>query len=314
MTRASQSFTLASDPRIGLINGIRNRGYMHRKQSLLPLLLTLLASPGPHTRRAQLIAYDCEPRESNGHVDTPALFRLLRHAGVDGYDFLIWHSATDWDDFRSYLSQADSANLVSWVTLTPPTEQRPPHGPTPPFGTDFVAWQRAIATLAARHPQLQALVIDDFDYNTQFFSLDLLRRMRVARDSLGGRPLLYAVVYQHTLDSLATWWAARGSMLDGIVFAFEDFTSTDSLATLLQRAREQLPAHVTLALNLYITGGYRAPSPRRKAEYVAHALAAADTLADVIRLYCLPTSPADSLVETIARFSKRETRTPGLRD
>lgn len=192
--------------------------------------------------------------------------------------------------------------LETWVTITPPSEQWRHGMPTQPFGTDYVAWERAVAALSRRYPVLTALVIDDFDVNRLSFPDTLLGKMRAVRDSVGSSLPLYAVIYRRTVDSLQSWWHSLSPYLDGVVFAYDDFNSTDSLPALLRGARADLSLGSTLAVNIYVTGGPRAPSPRRATSYLGRALQIADSMATVVRLYCLPKDPSDSLVQSVNAF------------
>lgn len=302
MTGAREGLALPPNARIRFIHRVREGHYMQNAPLFAVALLTALTQPRP--RHARVIIYDCEPRTTAGRVDVDRILHSVVHVGASGYDYLIWHASTDWEDLGLYLSSADSAGITSWVTITPPTEQRPPNALTAPFDTDYIAWQGAISSLARVHQHLEALVLDDFDYNTRSFPLPLLSRMKGLRTELGGRPALYGVIYRHTLDSLRSWWSSRDSVLDGVVYAYDDFSSTDSLARILALARRQLPLRAALVVNVYATGGYKAKTPRRTPEYLASALMQADTIADVVRLYCMPKDQADPLVAVVQSFTQ----------
>jgi hypothetical protein len=274
-----------------------------------PLVLvafTLLLEPAQRSEklRPTIVAYDCEPRRSDGHVDQEAIVASTRAAGIGGYDYLVWHRSTDWLDLLPLLRMTDSLGLQAWVTLPPPSEQAPPHTATPPYGWDFVAWQDALGLLASEHWSLRGLVIDDFDLNPAFFTARVLDNMSAVRESRGGRPPAWGIVYRATVDSLASWWATRSRYLQGIIYAYEEYDQVDSLGPELRRARAALPPNAGLGVNIYVTGGPGARTHARTVEYLRRALTVSDTLADLVRLYCLPLSDQhDSLYQTVADFT-----------
>jgi hypothetical protein len=273
--------------------------------SLLVILFNLtLTSTGWRAPGRPVVAYDCEHRDSTGHVDLAVIARAVRAAHLDGYDFLVAHRTTDWDDLPAFLALADSMGFDAWVTIAPPSEQVRPFIRTVPFGTDYVAWQRAITLLAREHRSLVGLVIDDFSVNDSTFTRNLLARMRAVRDSLGGRPALWGIVYRPTLDSLRQWWKARAGYIDGVIYAYANYSSVDSLAPQLARARADLSGfNAGLGVNVYVKDGPRAPTSRRTTSYLWRAMAIADSLSDLVRLYCMPLGPrTDSLLLTASAY------------
>ena len=261
-----------------------------------------LLAQGPHH---PIIAFDCEPRLPNGRVDLKAISTAVRSARLDGYDYMIWHQPQDWEESIRFADLLDSLKLTTWFTLAPPTEQHPPHGrATLPFATDFVSWQRFFSALARNHPHVQALVIDDFDYNLLFFTDSLLTQMKTVRDSALGRPRLLAIIYKRTVRNFSSWWPRYGKYLDGVIYAYENYDSPDSLSNMLVTLRRALPASAILGVNIYVLGGPRAPTFRRTPQYVRTTIAISDSLADAVRLYCLPVDTTDVLFQETADYAR----------
>jgi len=239
-------------------------------------------------------------------VDLKVISAALQTARLDGYDYMIWHQPQDWEEGIRIADLLDSLNLTAWFTLAPPTEQQPPHGhATLPFATDFVSWQRFFSALARDHRHVQALVIDDFDYNLLFFTDSLLSQMKTVRDSALGRPLLLAIIYKRTVRNFSSWWPRYGRYLDGVVYAYENYDSPDSLFNMLVTLRRVLPASAILGVNIYVLGGPRAPNFRRTPQYIRKTIAISDSLADAVRLYCLPMSDTtDVLFQETADYAR----------
>ena len=279
---------------------------MHFSRSGLGLsLLALWGTHATHSSRARVIGYDCEPRLVSGQVDNRRILDKVRSSHLDGYDYLLWHALTDWSDFQSFLAQTDTTKLDVWLTITPPSEQRPPYGTTAPFGTDYPAWAHAISAVAQKHRQFKGVVIDDFDLNTATFNPQLLSRFKTILDSGTVRPKLLAMIYRPTLLRLKSWWSEFGPYLDGVSYAYEQYDAVSTLAGDIGRARAGLTPGAMLSVNLYVSGGPGAKAHRRTSEYMESALAVSDSLADVTRLYCLPLYyDGDSLLGAIGHYAK----------
>lgn len=153
------------------------------------------------------------------HVDTPRLVRRLQELGVNTYFYLIWHSPSDWDDLRKeFLPAASRAGIDVWVYLVPPSEARQQR--SEPYGTDYVAWMRAVGHLSRSFPNLKGVVMDDFDHNLSVFTPDYLKRMRQAGQEANPRLRFYPQIYQPAIrqDLLHRY---RG-LFDGIVMTYRD--------------------------------------------------------------------------------------------
>lgn len=161
-----------------------------------------------------------QPRKDGfTHVDTPRLVRRLQEMGVNTYFYLIWHSASDWDDLRlEFLPAAKEAGIDVWVYLVPPSEARERR--SEPYGTDYVAWMRAVGHLSRSFSNLKGVVMDDFNHNLSVFTPDYLRRMRAAGHEANPHLRFYPQIYQPAIrkELLSRY---RG-LFDGIVMTYRD--------------------------------------------------------------------------------------------
>lgn len=153
------------------------------------------------------------------HIDTPKLIEKLIDLKVNTYFFLIWHSPTDWDDLRKeFLPEAQKAGIDVWVYLVPPTESIVKA--SEPFGTDYIAWFRAVGRLSRHFPNLKGIVIDDFNHNLDFFHPNYLKKMREAGKQENPNLLFYPQIYYPVITE--QWLKQYRPWIDGIVMAFRD--------------------------------------------------------------------------------------------
>lgn len=177
--------------------------------------------------------YDLAIRESapraDGlvHVNTPATIAKLQQLHVTTYAFLVSNNSTDWNDLRNeFLPAAQTAGIKVWAYLTPPSESA-----SQPYGTDFVSWGNAIATLANQYSSLVAWVIDDFADNLSFFTTTYLQQIRSSYLGIDPAMKLFLVLYEqnYTQSFVNTY----SSYLDGVIFPYLDGGWNDLFDTTL---------------------------------------------------------------------------------
>lgn len=153
------------------------------------------------------------------HVDTPRLIQKLKELGVTQYFYLIWHAPTDWDDLRrEFLPAARRSGIDVWVYLVPPSESR--RIQPEPYGTDYVAWFRAIGNLSRNYENLKGIVMDDFNHNLSFFTPKYVSRMKQAGRKINPDLLFYPQIYYTAIDSHLL--KKYRSLFDGVVMTFRD--------------------------------------------------------------------------------------------
>jgi hypothetical protein len=167
-----------------------------------------------------LADYDAELRRPDGHVDSDAMVKRLKQLGVNTYYWLVWHSATDWDDLHDFLPKAAKEGIEVWVYLVPPTESPPKFGRnySEPFRLDYVRWAEEIAKLSLVHPNLTAWVIDDFYANHAFFSPAYLREIRKKSKAINPRLAFLPLMYFGEMRP--RFVADYRDVIDGVVVAY----------------------------------------------------------------------------------------------
>lgn len=173
--------------------------------------------------------YDNEIREATPradgihHVDTPATIEALQRAHVNTYAYLVWHQKTDWDDLvNEFLPAAQRAQINVWVYLVPPSECC-----SMPYGSDYVAWAKAIARLSLQYPNLTAWVIDDFVGNSTTFTPAYMGDMQQAAHAINPTLPLFTIVYpgQYTSEFTNTY----APYIDGAIFPYIGAPGTNDI-------------------------------------------------------------------------------------
>ncbi len=249
-----------------------------RRELLRPLLVGALGD------------YDAEPRTAEGRVDLPRLLRQIETAHMNMYDFLIWHAATDWEDFQAFLPMAQEKSLKVWVTLCPPSEQGGNWPYSEPYRLDFVKWAEEIGALADQYPCLVAMVIDDFwsGDNRLLYTPEYIARMVATLRAQCPTVAFLPTIYKSTVGD-AEWVRNYGPYIDGIVFPYEELQTGEHLREQLAACRDWLGPDKLILVNIYASGssGPQEPGPRTEA-YMRQTLTLSRELADGIRIYCLP--------------------------
>lgn len=212
------------------------------------------------------------------HIDTPATIAELRRLHVNTYLFLIWHSPTDWEDFKNeFLAAARRAGIDVWAYIVPPSECKQAGWCSRPFELDYVAWARQIAQLSTRYSNLTAWAIDDFTIgdNAKTFTPQYMSQIKRAVDAINPSLGFYTTAYYASATSDA-FYAKYAPYLRGVIFPYLDdpFSNTRVTASL----RPQLDAVTSLAdryhmrvLLMVYAGRFSALDPPTPT-YVARAL------------------------------------------
>lgn len=189
-------------------------------------------------------------------IDVDATLDALEEAHVNTYAYILSGlphygdgktgpdviTASQWADFPAFADAAAERGIDVYLYMPPPSigylsnkPPRPDQEPgIEPFGWDYIGWAEAVAEVAADHPNVGGLMIDDFNSNTRFenspykfaFTPDYVKQMSAAARAKDTDFKIYGVIYQPSLDVAAQF---RGA-LDGIIFPYRGETSTPGTA------------------------------------------------------------------------------------
>ena len=239
--------------------------------------------------RGSFGTYDNEPRGSDGRVDVDRLISELVEIRANTYNFLIWHSSSDWEDLKRFLPLARKNNIQVWVTLVPPTES-PPRTElySEPFRLDYERWAVEIAKLSKKNRNLVAWSIDDFTHNLAFYTPQRMRQIlgsaRQINPKLAFVPCSY---YPRITGQFARDYQG---LFDGILFPYRheskksNLTDAGLVACEVNSIRDKVGPSVPIIVDVYATAHSRLGDSTP--EYVGDVMTAAKQCADGVLIYC----------------------------
>ena len=171
--------------------------------------------------------YAGEPRLPTERVDNDLLVSRLQELNANTYAFLLWHRPeTDFEDLKLFLEKSRGLNLAVYAYLVPPDEQCQA---VKPYGCDFEAWGRELATLSRTYPHLVGWIIDDF-YFWDFFTPDYVSRFVRAAKNVNPDFRFYPIVYYSQFIQSNIFYN-YSSTVDGIILPFHSTTPSCNLTS-----------------------------------------------------------------------------------
>lgn len=117
-------------------------------------------------------------------LNIDSMLKLLKDLGVNCYTYLILNkSQAELAALPAFCEKAAKEGIEVWAYLVPPSEvpigRKEPlsNRKYPPFDLDYIKWAEAIAKISLQHPNLTLWMIDDFDGNMKYFTLEYTRKM-----------------------------------------------------------------------------------------------------------------------------------------
>lgn len=236
--------------------------------------------------------YDAEVRDTSGRVDSVALIKRLKSLGVNTYAYLIWHSPHDWEDLcQSFMPLAQKEDINVIVYLVPPSEPPSPK----PYEYNYIEWAQAIGELSQRYSKLIGIAIDDFNYNTSFFTASYIKEIKKTINNINPSLRLFTVSYYR--DITDTFLAQYGEIIDGVIFPFRnepniDTVTTSTLDPQVRSVRATSGDKLSLIIMIYASKLSSATIPP-DAGYLRETISTSlnlmqEGIADGIVTYCLP--------------------------
>lgn len=161
-----------------------------------------------------------------GKVDIDATLAQLKDLGVNGYTYLIYQkSEAELEALPEFCRRAGNAGLEVWVYLVPPSEapglRKEPINDRkyPPFDMDYLKWAETIATISVTHPNLTLWMLDDFDGNLNYFTLEYTRKMYEISKKINPKLWIGYCVYHDRLKKFVD--AGYMPYTDALLFGYQ---------------------------------------------------------------------------------------------
>lgn len=143
------------------------------------------------------------PRPDRIDVDTTIARLVALHC--DSYLYEIPHGTDAWQKLPAFADAARRANIDVYVYLQPWTlaHRNGRNVENEPFGTDYVRWCEEVNRVAADHPSIRGVVMDDFQVNTgepnaddgEHFTPAMVHKLRAALRAHGAKLQFVPVLY-----------------------------------------------------------------------------------------------------------------------
>ncbi len=157
---------------------------------------TVLAADAP------VVLGDCGAvLDTSKHVEIDKTIDALVAMHMNTFAYSMQESPTAWQQLPEFADAAAKHGINVWVYLAPWSEVpplRPGKMPCEPYRLDFVAWAQHTAELSKQHPNITAILIDDFapnDTQPDRFTVDYTKAMKRAAAAVNPQLKLYAILY-----------------------------------------------------------------------------------------------------------------------
>jgi len=265
-----------------------------------------------HFYRGIVSTYAGMRYKEDGTPDIQAMISLLKGLGVNCYTYLIaYHSDKELSALGDFCEAAFKEGIEVWVYLVPPSEapinrDKPvSERKYPPFDMDYLSWAEAIAKISLKYPNLTLWMIDDFDGNLSFFTLDYTGQIYRTSKNINPKLLFGVCVYHESLNRFAKegylayadallWGYQHSSALypdcgiypDTLPLEINDYLKTGKIA---------IPC-------IYFTPHSSWPEGRPKKEYLEKAMEIAFQQARIVWVFTTP-SPGTPQYDVVKGFT-----------
>jgi hypothetical protein len=179
-----------------------------QRRLIIPLLALvvmqskIIAADRPVEPGNGVVLGDCGAvLDASKRVDVDRTIDALVAMHMNTFAYSMQESPTAWEQLPQFADAAAKHGINVWIYLAPWTEVpplRPGKMACEPYRLDFIAWAQHTAELSKQHPNITAILIDDFapnDTQPDRFTPDYTRAMK--RAAVAGNPQLkiYAILY-----------------------------------------------------------------------------------------------------------------------
>lgn len=282
-------------------------------------MITQRAQTNPFYRGI-VSAYAGMRYKKDGTPDIDATISLLKDLGVNCYTYLIaYRSDKELSALGEFCDRALKEGIEVWVYLVPPSEAPEDRDKPiserkyPPFDMDYLKWAEAIAQISLKHPNLTLWMIDDFDHNLSFFTLDYTRQIYQTSKRINPNLLFGVCVYHESLESFIK--AGYLPYTDALLWGYQHNSSLYPDCGLYSNT---LPLEINDYLKtgkiaipcIYFTPHSSWPEGRPTKDYLEKAMLTAFQQAGIVWVYTTP-NPGTFQYEVVKNFTNEHRLQPG---
>lgn len=227
------------------------------------------ATPTSRSRTLQ-VHYAAPVRTASGVIDIVRTLERVTARGSRTYSYLIYpragyRPAQDWRTFPAFLAAAQARGINVHITLTPPFTTSTDDAPCTanrllPFRGNYDTWMREIGKLAKRFPNLTAVAMDDFAYDTtirdpnrcNLFAPGTITRWKGILRTQAGRPIsVMPVLYFRDVAGRRAIYPAIKSETTEVIWPFTQIGSglLEQQYLLIRKEQPKLKIYVMVYAN-----------------------------------------------------------------
>ena len=262
--------------------------------------------------RGIVSAYSGMIYKSDGYPDVDATISRLKDIGVNCYTYLIQrNSEKELSSLPEFCEKASKEGIEVWVYLVPPTEvpidrDKPiKERKYPPFDLDYLKWAEAIAKISITHPNLTLWMIDDFDGNLDFFTLDYTKKIYEMSKKINPKFLFGVCVYHEKLKQFieAGYLPYTDALLWGYQHSSHIYPDCGlSCETLPFDINDYYKTGKVIIPCIYFTAHSSWPENRPTKEYLKEAARIAYQQAGIVYIFVTP-APGDWRYDLVKDFT-----------
>lgn len=149
--------------------------------------------------------------------DIEAALSMILDLNVNCYTYLIHrYSEKELKALGEFCRRMREHDIEVWAYLVPPSEAVPGY---PPFGLDYLKWAEEVAKISVEQPNLTLWMIDDFDGNLSFFTIDYTRQIYEKTKEINPNLLFGVCVYHESLDKFSR--AGYLNYVDALLWGYQ---------------------------------------------------------------------------------------------
>ncbi|MCM8807703.1 MAG: hypothetical protein NC926_07165, partial [Candidatus Omnitrophica bacterium] len=266
--------------------------------------------------RGIISAYAGTIYKKDDTVDIDAILSRIKELGVNCYTYLIcYKSEKELKDLPEFLKKAKEEGIEVWVYIVPPSEAPIDRDKAiyerkyPPFDMDYLKWAEKIAEISLEYPNLTLWMIDDFDANLNFFTLDYTKKIYEKTKEINPKLLFGVCVYYDSIEN----FVKMGYLpyFDAILWGFQHSSikfpdcglKADSLSVEINDYYKLCPDKILIPC-IYFTPHSSWPFGRPTREYLEKALEIAFNEAGICWIFTMP-KPGTMQYEIVKNFTNR---------
>ena len=251
--------------------------------------------------------------DKDGNPDIEKTIKIIKDLGANCYTYLIaYHPEKELEFLPKFLEKAEKENLEVWVYTVPPSEA--PIGRDkpinerkyPPFDMDYLKWAEAIAKISCEYPNLTLWMIDDFDGNLNFFTIEYTKKIYEKTKEINPKLLFGVCVYYNSINDFVN----KGYLpfFDAVLWGYQHSyylwpecgISAKSLPVEINTYYKLCPGKILIPC-IYFTPHSSWPKERPTKEYLEEAMKIAFEQTGICWVYTTP-RPGDFRYEIVKNF------------